>query len=109
MIVQKFVLFSVLFLFISGCSTIEQWRQQWLAENCNLTSAYSNGLSDGLKPETLPNNYGNSCPVHQSEISAAYLRGFTKGLEGRPKEININQTVHNHKKHGKKKNDHYES
>lgn len=99
---QKFALLSVCFLFISGCATIEQWRQQWLAENCNLTSAYSNGLSDGLRSGASPNNYGNSCPAHQSEISAAYLSGFTKGLEGRPKEININQTVHDHKKHKNK-------
>ena len=89
---------AVIMLSVSGCASFEQWRQQWLAENCNVNSAYSNGLADGLRSGGMPNNYGNSCPTHQTAISAAYLKGFSNGLQARPKEIYINQTVHDHRK-----------
>lgn len=80
---------------LSGCAALENMRQQWLAENCNVNAAYSNGLKNGLESGGMPNNYANSCAVNQEEIGRAYLRGFSKGLEGRPKEINVNQTVTN--------------
>lgn len=77
---------------------MEKWRQQWLAENCNVNAAYSNGLSDGLRPGSMPNNYSNSCSTHQTAIGAAYLKGFSNGLQARPKEIHIEQTVHDPRK-----------
>lgn len=91
---KKLFVMAFLLVTLSGCVTLEERRQQWLAENCNLSSAYSNGLTDGLQSSTMPNNYGNSCPSNQAQISGVYLRGFTKGLESRPKEVNVNnQTI----------------
>ncbi len=90
---KKFALIVFLLITLPGCATLEKMHERWLAENCNVTSAYSNGLTDGLKPDSTPNNYGNSCPANQYEVGVAYLRGFTKGLESRPKEIHVQQTV----------------
>lgn len=91
---KKLFVMAFFLVTLTGCVTLAEQRQQWLAENCNLSAAYSNGLTDGLKSSTMPNNYGNSCPTNQDQISGVYLRGFTKGLESRPKEVNVNnQTI----------------
>ena len=92
---KKLILVASLAALLSGCVTLEEQRQQWLAENCNPQAAYTNGLTDGLKSGSMPNNYGNSCMSNQASIGGSYLKGFTKGLESRPKEINVNQTVAN--------------
>ncbi len=90
---KKLLLITLSLMTLSGCATLEKMHQQWLAENCNVNAAYSNGLTDGLKLDAMPNNYANSCPVNQDNIGISYLRGFSKGLEGRPKQINVNQNV----------------
>ena len=98
LIMKKLIIVAFLTITLSGCVTLEEQRQQWLAENCNPQSAYTNGLTDGLRPGASPNNYGNSCMMNQASIGGSYLKGFTKGLESRPKEINVNnQTVVNKK------------
>lgn len=95
---KKLLLATFFLMTLSGCATLEKMHQQWLVENCNINSAYSNGLTDGLKPGGMPNNYASSCPVNQDNIGVSYLRGFSKGLEGRPKEITVNQNIHRQSK-----------
>jgi hypothetical protein len=109
---KKIVLSGFLLISLSGCAALEKMHQQWLVENCNVNAAYTNGLMDGLKSGAMPNNYGNSCPVSQAQISSAYLRGFSKGLEGRPQEINVTRNVveqdrrHDYRNRDRKRNNH---
>jgi hypothetical protein len=92
---KKILLPVSLAFLLSGCVTLAEQRQQWLMENCNPQAAYTNGLSDGLRPDAMPDNYGNSCVSNQASIGGSYLKGFTTGLQSRPKQINVNQTIAN--------------
>lgn len=78
---------------LSGCAALEQMHQDWLRENCNPSSSYKSGLTDGLTPARMPNSYASSCPANVAAIDEAYLKGFGEGLKSRPQEININKNV----------------
>jgi hypothetical protein len=78
---------------LSGCAALEQMHQDWLKENCNPSSSYNQGLTDGLTPAQMPHSYASSCPANNAAINDAYLKGFTEGLKSRPQEININKNV----------------
>ena len=79
---------------LSGCATLEEMRQEWIKQKCNPPAAYNQGMHDGLIPGALPQtNFASICPANNIAINRAYNRGFSEGLQSRPKEININQQV----------------
>lgn len=79
---------------LSGCSAIEQMKQDWIRENCNPSAAYNNGMRDGLSPGRMPErNYASWCYSDRSVINAAYMQGFSKGIKARPQEVNVTKTV----------------
>lgn len=89
----KAIAISAIVMSLTSCAALEQMHQDWLRENCNTTSAYNRGLTEGLTPGQMPNNYGTSCPTNNAAISNAYFKGFSQGLQSRPQEININKNV----------------
>lgn len=91
----KVIALTLLSLFLSSCAEIDQFmkesHERWVSKFCNMNAAYQMGLEDGLRPDRNP--YFGNCPANNEALNAAYLRGFTEGLRGRPQEVTINKNV----------------
>ncbi len=50
---KKLICFLFACITLSGCESLEQMHQQWVAKHCNVDAAHNEGLTDGLTPGQL--------------------------------------------------------